>query len=40
MYYWHALPENWEQMKYENFLVQRRRLIAQVVKDAYATVSK
>lgn len=40
MYYWHALPENWEQMKYEDFLVQRRRLIAQVVKDAYATVSK
>jgi len=40
MYYWHALPENWEQLKYEDFLVQRRRLIAQVVKDAYATVSK
>lgn len=40
MYYWHALPENWEQMKYEDFLIERRKRISQVVKDAYANISK
>lgn len=40
MYYWHALPENWERMKYEDFLVERRKRIAQVVKDAYMNISK
>lgn len=38
MYYWHALPEGWEQMKFEDFLVERRNRIAQVVKDAYAAI--
>jgi len=40
MYYWHALPEHWEQMKFEDFLVERRKRIAQVTKDAYTTISK
>lgn len=40
MYYWHALPENWEQMKFDDFLVERRKRIAQVVKDAYGNISK
>jgi hypothetical protein len=40
MYYWHALPDNWEQMKFENFLVERRKRIAQVIKDAFASISK
>ena len=40
MYYWHALPENWEQMKFEDFLIERRKRISQVVKDAYANISK
>ncbi len=35
MYYWHALPENWESMNYYEFLVERRKRIAHVVKDAY-----
>ena len=39
MYYWHALPNNWEEMEYEEFLVQRRKLISQVVKDAYLKIS-
>ena len=39
MYYWHALPENWEEMEYEEFLVQRRKLISQVVRDAYLKIS-
>ena len=40
MYYWHALPENWEQMKFEDFLIERRKLISQVIKDAYLDISK
>ena len=38
MYYWHALPNNWEQMDYTDFLVERRKRMAQVVKDAYETI--
>src|SRR5690554_2251026 len=30
MYYWHALPENWEEMEYEDFLQARRERIARV----------
>jgi hypothetical protein len=40
MYYWHALSENWEQMDYFDFLIDRRKRIAQVIKDAYETISK
>lgn len=40
MYYWHALPEDWEKMNYTNFLVERRKRIAAVIKDAYAKISK
>ena len=40
MYYWHALSENWEQMDYFDFLIDRRKRIAQVVKEAYETISK
>lgn len=32
---WHALPENWQEMSYRDFLVERRKLIASVVKEAY-----
>ncbi len=32
---WHALPENWTELTYEDFLVQRRKLMAQVVRDGY-----
>lgn len=35
MAYWHALPDNWTSMDYATFLDVRRKLIAQVVKDAY-----
>ncbi len=35
MRFWHALPENWQEMKYKDFLLERRRLIAEVVKNAY-----
>ena len=35
MYQWHALPENWEQMQYREFLEARRVLIARVIQKAY-----
>lgn len=38
MYYWHALPDNWEHMTYEMFLKERRKLIAIVIKDAYLKI--
>lgn len=33
--YWHALPPNWEQMDFDSFLVERRKLMARVVRDAF-----
>ena len=38
MYYWHALFENWENMNYIEFLTERRKRIALVVRDAYETL--
>jgi hypothetical protein len=32
--YWHALPDGWAEMSYEEFLVARRKLMATVVRDA------
>jgi hypothetical protein len=40
MYFWHALPKNWETMKYEDFIVQRRKLIAKVIREAFEKLSK
>jgi len=34
MYYWHALPDGWEQMDYQSFLQRRRELMAHVIRDA------
>lgn len=39
MYFWHALPENWEKMEYEKFLVERRKLIAKVISHAFDKLS-
>lgn len=33
--YWHALPDRWEQLPYEEFLAERRKLIAGVVRDGF-----
>jgi hypothetical protein len=38
MYFWHALPDGWEHMEYEDFLVERRKLIAQVIRKAFETL--
>lgn len=35
MRYWHALPENWQEMEYREFLIERRKKIAQVVADGF-----
>lgn len=37
--YWHALPQDWENMSYEEFLSERRRLMAGVTRDAYQLLS-
>ena len=34
--YWHALPQGWESMQYQDFLEARRRLMGLVVRDAFA----
>ncbi len=33
--YWHALPNGWEQMDYDDFLVARRSLISGVIRDGF-----
>jgi hypothetical protein len=38
MYFWHALPEGWENMEYEDFLTKRRELMAVVIKKAFKTL--
>jgi hypothetical protein len=35
MMHWHALPEGWQEMSYQSFLVARRPMIAQVIKQGY-----
>lgn len=40
MYYWHALPDGWEQIAYDDFLERRRELIARVIRDAYETLTE
>jgi hypothetical protein len=37
--YWHAIPSNWPNIEYEEFLRERRLLIANVVKDAFGKLS-
>ena len=39
MYYWHALPDAWQEMQFDDFLVARRKLIAKVVSDAYIKIT-
>lgn len=34
----HALPDGWESMGYEPFLEARRRLMAEVIRDGFATI--
>lgn len=36
--YWHALPDGWERLPYDEFLAQRRKLIAGVVRDGFEKI--
>ncbi|MCK4838544.1 MAG: DUF262 domain-containing protein [Desulfobulbaceae bacterium] len=40
MCYWHALPLNWERMKYKDFIDARRKLIAGVIRDGFDRLVK
>lgn len=40
MNYWHALPKNWEHLEYPVFLEQRRKIMAKVIRDGFAELSK
>ena len=40
MYYWHALPKNWETLDYTTFLSQRRKMMAKVIRDGFTELSK
>lgn len=33
--YWHALPDQWTKLEYWDFVVKRRKLIADVIRDGY-----
>ena len=35
MCYWHALPDGWENMTYEDFLKARRQAIAQIIRGGF-----
>lgn len=39
MCYWHALPEEWEKMDYAIFLIERRRLMAKIIRDGFARLT-
>jgi len=36
---WHALPPNWWKLSYDDFLVARRPLIADVIRQGYVKLS-
>lgn len=36
---WHALPPNWWELSYEDFLAARRPLIADVIRQGYVKLS-
>ena len=38
MYYWHAIPDDWEKMQYSEFLFQRRKKISNVIKEGYLSI--
>lgn len=38
MYYWHALPPDWYHMNYQDFLHERRKRIAVIIRAGYETL--
>lgn len=39
-HYWHALPTKWHMLPYDEFLGQRRTLIAAVIRDAFEQLAR
>lgn len=39
MCYWHALPDGWETMSYDEFLTVRRKAMAQVIRDGFKALA-
>ena len=37
--YWHALPDKWTELEYWEFLTQRRKMIAIVIRDGYRVLT-
>jgi hypothetical protein len=37
--YWHALPEKWTELEYWDFVGQRRKMIAVVIRDGYRVLT-
>ncbi len=37
---WHALPAGWHEMEYETFLAERRKLIAQVIRQGFEKLNQ
>jgi hypothetical protein len=35
MLFWHAMPEDWKKMEYQEFLEKRRKLIANVTREGF-----
>jgi hypothetical protein len=40
MIYWHALPKDWESMPYSEFLTERRKLMAGIIKDGFQMLER
>ena len=38
--YWHALPDNWHTMEYLDFISNRRKLIAAVIRDGFEALTE
>ena len=36
--YWHGLPDGWSNMAYVDFLAERRKRIAQVIRDGFEKI--
>ena len=38
MYRWQVLPDGWENLNYHEFLEQRRKMMANIIKDGFETI--
>lgn len=40
MRYWHALPDGWQKMDYQEFLKERRSMMAGVIRDGFSKLTR